>query len=69
MRTEEQFAIAYKQAKWFVNFHKKNVWLVPTEDDYRLSVVKPTSVPKGTTAIQYDPNMDIVEEYPIKEKD
>lgn len=63
MRTLEQFEAAFNQVKWFVNFHKKPVWLVATESDYVLSSIKPApyQVAWGTVANLYDKNLDIID--------
>ncbi|HGS4512644.1 TPA: hypothetical protein ACMDOZ_002340 [Vibrio cholerae] len=54
MRTSEQFAQIYQRALKFINFHQKNVWIVPTKTDYILSVIKPrpNELPRGTVAIE-----------------
>ncbi len=56
MRNEEQFNKIIKAAKWFTNFHNTPVWIVPTENDYQLSVIAPKSkdLPEGTAAIFID---------------
>lgn len=56
MRTEESFIKAWADLKWFVKFHNKPCWFVPTEDGYRLSIVKPKpgDLPIGTAANLYD---------------
>lgn len=63
MRTQEQFAEIFKQVKWFVNFHKKPVWLVAVHDKYVLSIIKPlpNEIALGTAANLYDINMDIID--------
>jgi len=55
MRTESKFEKAINEAKQFINFHKKPVWLVPTEDDYKISIIPPKSedIPFGTNSILY----------------
>lgn len=52
-RTMEQFEKVMKDAEWFVNFHHKPVWIVPFENEYRLSVItpKPYGLPSGTAAL------------------
>ncbi|EQB9026222.1 hypothetical protein ACYVOU_002455 [Vibrio cholerae] len=54
MRTSEQFAQIYQRALKFINFHQKNVWIVPTETDYTLTVIepRPNELPRGTVAIE-----------------
>lgn len=63
MRTLEQFEAAFNQVKWFVNFHKKPVWLIATENDYVLSIIKPSpdEIAPGTVANLYDVNLDIID--------
>lgn len=63
MRTLEQFSSAFRSLKWFVSFHNKPVWLVPTENEYKLSVVKPKpdELPEGTCANLYFHNGEILD--------
>lgn len=63
MRTSEQFKSAWKDLEWFLKFHKKSVWLVPSENNYTLSIVKPDphELPFGTAANFYDVDLNIVE--------
>lgn len=63
MRTLEQFEAAFNQAKWFVNFHKKPVWLTATKNDYALSIIKPSpdDIANGTVANLYDVDLDIID--------
>lgn len=59
-RTDQKFANVWKSLIWWMDFHKKPVWLVPEENGYALSVVKPTAerlVP-GVCAIKFGPNLD-----------
>lgn len=55
-RNDEQFNETLKNAEWYVKFHKKPVWLVPTETEYRLSSIKPVpyGLPHDTSAILID---------------
>jgi hypothetical protein len=64
MRTEEQFAKVWKELERFVKFHKKSVWLVPTLDDYNISIIEPkeSDIPVGTTAIEYDVDLNSITE-------
>lgn len=52
-RTMDQFEEVMKDAVWFVEFHNKPVWIVPFENEYRLSVIKPQphGLPSGTAAL------------------
>lgn len=54
MRTEEQFIRVHSDAIRFIRFHNKNVWIVPHEDDYRISVIEPKAneLPCGTVALE-----------------
>ena len=63
MRTQERFYDVFKELTWFVKFHNKPVWLVPTEDDYKLSVIKPVAseLPRGTTAIYYNSELTSID--------
>ena len=63
MRTEEQFAATYNTAKWFTRYHNKPVWLVPRENEYAISVIKPEgrNLPRGTSAVLYNQNMEIID--------
>lgn len=65
-RTEEAFAAVWNDVKWFVEFHDKPVWLVPVEDGYRISVIKPRpdALPYGTTSNLYDVEMNIIDSVP-----
>ena len=55
MRTLESFSKTMREVEWFVQFHNKPVWLVPTDTDYKISVVKPNpdELPSGTASNQY----------------
>jgi hypothetical protein len=56
MRTEEQFANAYKDAVRQVNMHNKPFWIVPIIDGYVLSCFEPKgdTLPEGTKALKVD---------------
>jgi hypothetical protein len=60
-RTTVKFNKALDDVKHYLEMHKKSVWLVATEDNYALSVIKPNpdDLPIGTVAILYDTNLDI----------
>lgn len=60
MRTEDQFARVHSEAVRFIRFHNKNVWIVPCEDDYRISVIepKPNELPYGTVALEVGPPIE-----------
>ena len=62
MRTQEKFDNAMARLKWSLRFHNKEFWIVPTEDDYCISVVcpKPEDLPKGTRAVKYNPKLEVV---------
>jgi hypothetical protein len=64
MRTDEKLDSIIADAKWFVKFHNKAVWVIPTKVDYILSVVVPiaTDLPAHTSAIQYDANFGEINE-------
>jgi hypothetical protein len=55
MRDEEKFAREWRNLIWMLNFHKKPFWLVPTVDDYIVSVIKPLAenLPEGTASHLY----------------
>lgn len=55
-RTTEEFSRIFKEMQWYVNHHKRSVWIVPTRDNYVLSCFKPSpeSLPMGTAAVCYD---------------
>lgn len=59
-RTHEKFVKAWNDVKWWVKFHNKPVWLVPTADTYALSIIAPTpdTLPAGTASLKYGPNPD-----------
>lgn len=61
-RTEEAFAKAMQQVRDFTSRHDKPVWLVPTMNSYEISVfeLKPESLPIGTRANLYDPDLEIM---------
>ncbi len=63
MRTEEQFKRAWDSLEWFIKFHKKSIWLVPVEDSYELSIIRPDAkdLPSGTKAILYDKDLHSVD--------
>ncbi|CAH6996262.1 hypothetical protein VCHA53O466_140188 [Vibrio chagasii] len=54
MRSEQQFEKIHCEALRFIGFHNKNVWIIPAENDYVLSVVepKPSELPRGVVAIE-----------------
>lgn len=60
MRTPEQFAKTYQDAQWYVNFHNREVWIVPMDDGYSISIFKPEAqtLPIGTCAIFFDTKMN-----------
>jgi hypothetical protein len=62
-RTEEKFASTLNEVKGFLNRHKKPVWLVPNDDGYSTSAVKPKpeNLPFGTVANLYNESLDIVD--------
>ena len=62
-RSELHFSKAFAEVKFHVKMHKKQVWLVPTENDYRLSVIKPNAdeLPFGTRAVQYSVELSEVD--------
>lgn len=55
-RSQSAFLKTFNEVKWYVNFHKRSVWLVPRADDYIISIIRPTpeELPMGTAAICYD---------------
>lgn len=59
-RSGEKFAQSFKELEWFVKHHQKSAWLVPTDDDYRVSALRPKSedLPAGTRAILYSNTLD-----------
>lgn len=63
MRNSEKFQSIWKELNWYTSFHKTPVWLVPKENDYCLSVVKPLAdeLPKGTCANLYDKDLSILD--------
>lgn len=63
MRTEENFAKAYADAKHFTRYHNKHIWLVPSETGYDISLIKPkaSDLPRGTSAVLYNQRMDIID--------
>jgi hypothetical protein len=64
IRTTEKFNEAIKSVKSYHNMHKKSIWLVPTDDDYAISIIKPNAgqLPAFTAAILYDTNLNIEDE-------
>ena len=56
MRTEESFRTAWAHLEWMVRFHKRAYWLIPTADDYVVSLPAPRSedLPRGTASLQYE---------------
>ena len=54
MRTEEQFSRIHREALRFIKFHGKNVWVVPNEDNYQLSIIEPkaSELPSATVALE-----------------
>jgi hypothetical protein len=63
MRTPEKFDSVWQELTFWLNFHKKPVWLVARKDDYALSVIKPEphELPYGTAANFYDVGFEILE--------
>jgi hypothetical protein len=63
MRTIEKFNETYEDVKFYTRFHHKPVWLVPTESDYQLSLIKPYpyDLPAGTTSCLYDEEGEVME--------
>lgn len=63
MRTPESFAAIRKQVIFFTGLHNKSVWIVPTEKEYVLSVIKPRpdELPAHTAANLYDINGEIID--------
>lgn len=63
-RTEESFAATWKHLKWALRFHRKPCWLVPMEDDYQISFIKPdaNALPLGTAANLYDLELNIIDQ-------
>ncbi|NYU23876.1 hypothetical protein A8V38_13605 [Vibrio parahaemolyticus] len=57
MRTQVQFCRIHREAVHFIKLHTKCVWIVPTENNYCLSIVepKPEELPWGTQAIEVGP--------------
>ena len=62
MRTSEQFKKVWSDMQWFVKFHNRCVWIVPTDKGYTISVIPPTAeeLPSGTSANLYDVDYKIV---------
>lgn len=70
-RTEEKFASAIKSAKFMIKLHKKPVWIVPTENDYKTTILEPKEkdIIKGTAAVLYDlENDELIEKKQMKRK-
>lgn len=70
-RTEEKFEYALKSAKFMIKLHKKPVWIVATEDNYRTTLIEPKQkdIIKGTAAVLYDlENDELLEKKKIKSK-
>lgn len=63
MRTENAFQKIFCELKFFVDLHNKSVWLVPSNEGYHLSVIKPngSDLPYGTRSNLYDTSLDIVD--------
>lgn len=63
MRTMEQFLTVWDEVKWFTRFHNKPVWLVPLENGYAISIVKPTAneLPEGTCSNLYNLDQEPIE--------
>ena len=63
MRTEEQFSKTWEAVKRYHRMHNKPVWLVPREDDYIISVIKPepNELPMGTASNLYDLDEKIID--------
>lgn len=63
MRTLHKFNTAYEQLMWFTKFHNKTAWLVPSDDDYTISIIKPQphELPSGTGSNLYDQHGNIHE--------
>lgn len=61
MRTSEKFNKIWQDLVWYVNFHQSSVWLVALDNDYALSVIKPTpdELPFGTVANLYNKDLQI----------
>lgn len=56
MRTEEDFAKAYKECIWLVKFHNKPFWIVPTDSGYSISHFDiKCGLPKGTKTLKVTP--------------
>lgn len=63
MRNEENFAKTLAEAKRYVEFHKKPIWLVPRTSDYAISIIKPkaSELPAGTAAVLYDTELNQID--------
>jgi len=66
MRTLEAFSKTFEDVKFYVNLHKKSVWLVPLADGYSISCIKPKpdELPRGTTANLYSTELEIIDNVP-----
>lgn len=62
-RTEAKFSSAWKKVINYHRMHKKPVWLVPMENDYAISIMKPKAdeLPKGTRSNLYNVNEKIID--------
>lgn len=63
MRTLEAFSKTFNDVKFYVNLHKKPVWLVPLAEGYSISCIKPKpeELPRGTTSNLYSPQLEIID--------
>ncbi len=63
MRTLEAFSKTFEDVKFYLNLHKKPVWLVPLDNGYSISCIKPkpSELPRGTTANLYSPELEIID--------
>ena len=59
MRNQERYDRAMERVRWYLDFHKAPVWLVPVEDGYLVAINDPDPclLPKGTRAVKYGPGM------------
>lgn len=62
MRTMSQWKIVWRDLEKYVKMHNRSVWIVPTENDYRLSIVEPEphKLPNGTRANLYNTKLEII---------
>ncbi len=63
MRTLEAFSKTFEDIKSYIKRHQKSVWLVPLNDGYAISCVKPnpSDLPRGTTANLYSVELEIID--------